>query len=1476
MGVLHAVVSRIPFASSLASPPGSGSTSNSASASGSGSGSASTAAYTTLSKANSPTGLLSDHGSMSPSPAGMAQSQSQYRDAEMTAVPSPLVLADDAGPAGGAGAAEGGRRAHPYSPSSPTLHSPFSPSAGRSCRVAARLRHALVARLHGLMRRRIRIRSSSTFSIPLPFVLLFPCVVIIMVVVLIVTHPQGSRSLLLPTGSPPAISAISEKYDKVFATGCLPIDTSGPRANAAIVVLARNKELDGVVKSMRSLERHFNRWWKYPYVFLNDGDFDDAFMETVRNHTRAAVEFGKIDSTMWGFPDWMDAEVAREGIRKQGDAALMYGGLESYHHMCRFNSGFFFRHPSCSRPVSNGKASPGGAFSRAQTPAQALMTDEHGPTVKSSQSNTIVPVKSHLVEDSDSGGEEDDEVTEHDHDRDRDHSDGNPNMRRSARSSVPSRPEYESSHQDDSFALEKMLLRQQQKHSNSHLARIAELEKTINELKEELSSRETEKSQWEAEKQTHFDTSEKLAESEAAFHAQEVELATLRQLREEQKQQLEKSSEHEAQRTEWETTRADLEDRLQELQEQNEKLTADIERIQADHEFNIQQTTAEFAQEKRIWDEEKDILQVKLIQAEAKNDGIDERIEILEREHQEQMQKQAERSTDGFAKETEEWELLAKSLQAKLAESESRRLEAQEELSVANEKHAATLQDTREQTRMDMEAETAELREKVAELQAQLTTSEAHSLDVKNELNAALRDLEKKSKECEEIKDKLETSKSEHVTQMKEVEKSMETLIAVRGRDQSDAADWQQRHELLRHEHAKLQGELQQALQTVDDLNRQLASEQSERAARSMLVARAMTHDDADDLKQRYDALEEEHQALKRELKDQHKVTEQVRKQAETFLAEMRELSEQGGSNLEREESLNKEIARLGEEVRIWKERYARTRTRLRGLRSSTLGLPGMEYNISLFEDNDLLSSDGMVRDVHVTKFQMSVDELLRSARMGEPQLVLEKVKNVVTAIRGLNQDLEVAGSRATAAANPLQAQNGPLSPPTAAAGVSGLPAPIRKLKARVAATANNLITTTKNYAQSNGLSPVSLLDAAASHLCSALVALVRTVKIRPTPADELGDDDDVDDVEEVGAKGVQSPSVFSVAHSQATAIRISRDEGESLVSADLDISARGSGSQAGSHSRSVTPQGSGLDAMAANVSRLLDEHQQQVEKGERASVTPNRPQPSVTPPPTTLATPPPRVQSLQHAAEHDEELEDLRMYIDDQTANLLRSIDALVTNVYAALNNPTPDERSAALDSLYHPTIVREHLDTITAIIEHVSIATEQILTTQTGSVAHMRLRQHLHVRVTPVLEQLTRGRESLLSATQKCSAGSTRTETAARIEQLAYALGRDMKLLVATLDPRTKRESAQQPQTQPQPQSQPQQTRQGGSAQQEVPYGDHCGDDTCNRAADDSASEYEDDDVSDYGAGETATVASVAHVGTPTKARTLYKATN
>lgn len=138
---------------------------------------------------------------------------------------------------------------------------------------------------------------------------------------------------------------LSTTVDSVFQIGCREIDFSQPRANASLVMLARNKEIDDVIKSMISMERHFNQWFNYPWVFLNDEPFDETFQNTVKQYTKSLVEFGTIPKEQWEFPEDIDKDEFNEFTNYQGDRRILYGNNPSYHKMCRFFSNSFFQHP---------------------------------------------------------------------------------------------------------------------------------------------------------------------------------------------------------------------------------------------------------------------------------------------------------------------------------------------------------------------------------------------------------------------------------------------------------------------------------------------------------------------------------------------------------------------------------------------------------------------------------------------------------------------------------------------------------------------------------------------------------------------------------------------------------------------------------------------------------------------------------------------------------------------------------------------------------------------------------------------------------------------------------------------------------------------------------------------------------------------------------------------------------------------------
>ncbi|KAI7883542.1 glycosyl transferase [Lichtheimia hyalospora FSU 10163] len=117
------------------------------------------------------------------------------------------------------------------------------------------------------------------------------------------------------------------------------------RVKAAFVILARNSDLTGVRYAMRQMEDRFNHKFNYPYVFLNEQDFTAEFKKSTKSLTKADTFYGKIDPSMWSYPSHINETYAAECRQDMENRNIIYGGSESYRHMCRFQSGFFFRHP---------------------------------------------------------------------------------------------------------------------------------------------------------------------------------------------------------------------------------------------------------------------------------------------------------------------------------------------------------------------------------------------------------------------------------------------------------------------------------------------------------------------------------------------------------------------------------------------------------------------------------------------------------------------------------------------------------------------------------------------------------------------------------------------------------------------------------------------------------------------------------------------------------------------------------------------------------------------------------------------------------------------------------------------------------------------------------------------------------------------------------------------------------------------------
>lgn len=121
-------------------------------------------------------------------------------------------------------------------------------------------------------------------------------------------------------------------------------NSTNMKMKACLLSLVRNSDMWSIVESIRHVEDRFNKNYKYTWVFLNDELFSDKFKNTISNVVSGEVKFGLIPQDHWSYPNWIDQKKAAE-TRKSMAQDVIYGGSESYRHMCRYESGFFWRHP---------------------------------------------------------------------------------------------------------------------------------------------------------------------------------------------------------------------------------------------------------------------------------------------------------------------------------------------------------------------------------------------------------------------------------------------------------------------------------------------------------------------------------------------------------------------------------------------------------------------------------------------------------------------------------------------------------------------------------------------------------------------------------------------------------------------------------------------------------------------------------------------------------------------------------------------------------------------------------------------------------------------------------------------------------------------------------------------------------------------------------------------------------------------------
>ncbi|TLD23395.1 cell polarity protein-like protein [Venturia nashicola] len=386
---------------------------------------------------------------------------------------------------------------------------------------------------------------------------------------------------------------------------------------------------------------------------------------------------------------------------------------------------------------------------------------------------------------------------------------------------------------------------------------------------------------------------------------------------------------------------------------------------------------------------------------------------------------------------------------------------------------------------MQMRIQVEQLEQKIDELEHQLR--EKSSLVEEAQSSAKDRDstAERERTQWTHLRSSLEAK----VQEAQDLNNSLKAEIdRVQSEKQIGERELQDQIENARRSERDLERDLRTQLDTTrkesQDVERDLRTQLAAMAGAAM-GSRALSRTNSDappEWRERFETLEQE-------LNVQRQTTEEVRRDAAQFLEEMRSLSQQSAETIGKEERLLDQVSALEREIREWKSRYSKVKSQNRSLRASSLGLPGINADVSQFaQESPYTAQDGLIKDFHVTNYQLAIDDVLQGARRPDAAEVLtEGMKQVIVAVRDISMDVESLASSEHIDENGLDFAK-----------------EHARVKSKLSSSANNFITATKTHVAGAGLAPVSLIDAAASHLTASVVEVIQLAKVRPSTQEEL------------------------------------------------------------------------------------------------------------------------------------------------------------------------------------------------------------------------------------------------------------------------------------------------------------------------------------------------------------------------------------